>query len=308
MNTSIISYKGFEPNMTCRSMQYEIGKTYTHNGAVKVCKSGFHACEYPLDVFNYYSPAESVYCVVEQSGTLKRHRDDSKVASSQLTVKAAIALPELIAAAIEWIRSRAKPTETTSNRSYLGVASNRGKHGMATNTGKCGVASNSGSCGVALNIGSCGVASNSGSCGVATNTGKYGVATNIGYRGVALNSHYLGIALNRAEFGVACSSGDSGVSLNSGDCGMATNSGDYGMALNSGHWATASALGKHSVVTDASGNSRVRGVDGCALFAVRRTTSGSIQHAKAAIVGKNGIKPDTWYTLDVNGRWVIDTF
>lgn len=57
----IKSYKGFNKDMTCRGFQYE-------EETADACHSGFHACEYPLDCFNYYSPNESVYHEVEQSG------------------------------------------------------------------------------------------------------------------------------------------------------------------------------------------------------------------------------------------------
>ena len=53
-------YKGFNKDMTCRDFQYEEGKEYTTDNA-KLCESGFHACEYPLDCFRYYAPGESVY-------------------------------------------------------------------------------------------------------------------------------------------------------------------------------------------------------------------------------------------------------
>lgn len=40
--------------MTCRGFQYEEGKEYETDKA-EACETGFHACEYPLDCFNYYS-------------------------------------------------------------------------------------------------------------------------------------------------------------------------------------------------------------------------------------------------------------
>jgi hypothetical protein len=98
---TMTGYKATNADMQCRGFQYEIGKTYVYNGRVSLCNSGFHACEYPLDVFSYYAPAESTFAIVEASGTIAKHVDDSKIASSVLTVKASIDLPGIIQAAIE---------------------------------------------------------------------------------------------------------------------------------------------------------------------------------------------------------------
>ena len=47
------AYKGFTKDMTCRGFQYEEGKEYVTTEA-NLCNSGFHACEQPLDCFNYW--------------------------------------------------------------------------------------------------------------------------------------------------------------------------------------------------------------------------------------------------------------
>ncbi|WP_258536376.1 DUF7666 domain-containing protein [Acinetobacter bereziniae] len=114
-NQTITSFKGFDKNLQCRGFQYEIGKTYHHEGEVKACGSGFHACEYPLDVFGYYAPGESRFATVEQSGDLSREDDgDSKVSSRSITVKAEIDIPFLVKASIEYTTSKCKPVDKKS--------------------------------------------------------------------------------------------------------------------------------------------------------------------------------------------------
>ena len=94
-NTQILAYKGFNKDWTCRGYQYKVGETNVHDGKTKACESGFHACEYPLDVFSYYAPASSVFAVIEASGDIDRKGDDSKITSSKLTVKAEIGIAGL---------------------------------------------------------------------------------------------------------------------------------------------------------------------------------------------------------------------
>ncbi len=59
----MIGYKGFDMDMKCRGFQYELGKEYKEDNAI-ICNSGFHFCEYPLDVFMYYHPSISRYALV----------------------------------------------------------------------------------------------------------------------------------------------------------------------------------------------------------------------------------------------------
>jgi hypothetical protein len=133
----VSNFKGFDANMKCRGFQFAVGEEYTHDGDVKACATGFHACEYPLDVFNYYPPAGSVFAEVEQSGTLSKNSEDSKVASSVLKVKASISIADLVKAAIDYTLSRAKP-EGKSATGNQGAASATGDRGAASATGNQG--------------------------------------------------------------------------------------------------------------------------------------------------------------------------
>ena len=195
----VTSYKAFNADLTCtggdKPFQYEVGKTYEMKGPIKACDRGFHACEYPLNVFDYYPPAGSRFALVEQGGKISREGSDTKLASSRITIKAEIGLAGLIKAAIEYTFSRAKPEGETAT----------GDQGAASATGTRGAASA---------------------------TGDQGAAMACGYAGKAMG-----------------------------------------------------ALGN-------------------ALFLVYRDDDYVIRKAAAAIVGENGIKPDTWYSLSAEGEFI----
>ena len=159
----IVAYKGFNLDWTCMGMQYEVGKSYTHDGEVVACSSGLHACEYPLDVFGYYPPASSRYAEVQQSGQLSRDGGDTKIASARLTVTVELSLSEMISRAMQWVFSRATPENTEHATGYQGAASATGYRGAASATG------------------SLGAANATGSQGAASATGEHGAAVAIGH-------------------------------------------------------------------------------------------------------------------------------
>jgi len=70
-------FKGFDEDLTCRGFQYEIGKTYKHNGEVELCRSGFHFCRKLKDVHNFYNLKTSRICEIEAKGKI----DDDGVKS-----------------------------------------------------------------------------------------------------------------------------------------------------------------------------------------------------------------------------------
>ncbi|ABO54168.1 hypothetical protein LA345_25775 [Burkholderia vietnamiensis] len=334
----IVSYKGFNADMKCRGFQYAAGEEYTHEGDVEACARGFHACEYPLDVLRYYSPNTSRFFVVEQSGTLSRHDEDSKIASSKIKIGVELSLPGLIKAAVEYTFSRAKPIDpnspaystaknglaTASGYSGAatasgdsGAATASGNRGAATASGYSGAATASGYSGAATASGYSGAATASGYSGAATASGDSGAATASGYSGAATASGYSGAATASSDSGAATASGYSGAATASGYSGAATASGYSGAATASGYSgaATASgdsgaatASGRHSAAMASGLDGRARGVDGAALFLIYRDADGDgddygrILHARALIVGRDGIKADTWYSLNESGE------
>ena len=84
--------------------------------------------------------------------------------------------------------------------------------------------------------------------------------------------------------------------------GAASATGDQGVASATGEGGAASATGWGGVATACGFEGRVKGADGNALFLTRRDGDGMIAHVWAGIVGRDGIKPDTWYTLNSDGQ------
>ena len=165
-------YKGFNKDMTCRGYQFEEGKTYTHDGDVELCKSGFHACENPLDCFSYYNPAESIFREVEMEEVSPERKGDSKAAGKTIKIGARISFGKMVQIAVDYINiciDKSKQQQVME-----------GNYSAASNTGNCSAASNTGLRSSASTTGDYSAASNTGDYSAASTTGDYSAASNTG--------------------------------------------------------------------------------------------------------------------------------
>ena len=183
--TTIEAFKGFGKDFKCLGFQFEVGKEYKHEGQVCLCHSGFHACEYPFDVFRYYPiSAGSQYASVTLGRVSAQKESDSKRAAGYIKINAKLSLPDLIEAQVSITKERA------------------GKENMAT--------------------GYRGHAAATGYCGHAAATGDYGHAAATGYRGHAAATGGSGCAF--AGFGGRAKCGETGsfaIAWLDGDTGQA---------------------------------------------------------------------------------------
>ena len=285
------AYKGFDKNLQCRGLQYEIGGTQEVD-KVKLCNQGLHACEAPLDVFRYYAPGEgSRYCEVEMDGVSDERGDDSKRVAKKLTVGAEIGIPGLVKAHVEYVKAHTTMEHTDQK---------------AATAGACGAAT-------------------AGDSGAAT-AGDSGAAT-AGYRGAA-TAGYRGAATagdSGAATAGACgavTAGDSGAATagaygaatagaygaaTAGDSGAAT-AGAYGAAT-AGYRGAATAKGSVSVGKNGCGlvrgnDVKIKGGLGAVLVICEENEDNwDIKEWKAFVVDGTDIRADTWYKL-VNGKLV----
>ena len=183
----IQAYKGFDSNMQCRGFQFDIGKTYTHEGPVEACSSGFHACENPLDVWNYYPlNGSNKFCSVELSGAISRHDEDSKIAAATISIKAEIGLPTIIADAVKFVMSLVKASDTTT--ATTGEWANAATTGYGANAATTGYGANAATTGNRANAATTGNRANAATTGEwanAATTGEHAVAASLGIEGKA---------------------------------------------------------------------------------------------------------------------------
>ena len=178
-------YKGFDKDLKCRGYQYEEGKEYVHEGEVKACEGGFHACENPFDVFDFYNPNEfHRFCEVEGSG--KEDKQDRRSSFEKIKIVAEIGLGGLIKAGVKFCLDRVKWAGKSSATGYKSGASTTGYKSGASATGCCSSASVTGYKSGASATGDYSSASVTGYCSSASATG-YKSGASAGKGSVALS-------------------------------------------------------------------------------------------------------------------------
>ena len=211
-----IAYKGFDKNLCCtpngKSFQYEIGKTYTHNGSIGACDAGFHACEFPLAVLSYYGLHNgNRFAVVEQSGQMDRK--DDKTASGKITIKAEIGIPGLIKASVEWMMAKAvMPTS--------GNYANSATSGNSAHSATSGDSAHSATSGYSAHSATSGDSAHSATSGNYANSATSGNYANSATSGYSAHSATSGDYANSATSGYSAKSSAKGVNA------VAANAGD----------------------------------------------------------------------------------
>ena len=279
-------YKGFDKDLKCRGFQYEVGKTYETDNA-DICRTGFHACENPLDVFGYYPPADSRFCMVDLDEN-SQTENDSKRVGKRIHIETEIGLQGIISAGVKFILDKVDFSNVNSNSANTGdqsAATNTGYGSAATNTGRYSAATNTGDQSAATNTGDQSAATNTGYGSAATNTGRYSAATNTGDQSAATNTGYGSAATN------------------TGDQSAATNTGRYSAATNTGDCSAAVVNGTDSIAIVTGRDSKAKGSVGCWLVLTERDDKLHIKEVRAVCVDGKDILPDTFYML-VDGKVV----
>ena len=171
----IITYKGFDKDFKCRGFQYEVGNTYETDDDIACCNRGFHACESPIEVFDYYDMLTSRFAEVEQSGKIDKEAASTKTCSSRIKIKAELKLADIINLGVEWLKEITSPSKIEAN--------NTSNDGDYAKIGSSGDYAQIGSSGDSAKIGSSGDSAKIGSSGDYAKIGSSGDLAQIGSSG-----------------------------------------------------------------------------------------------------------------------------
>jgi hypothetical protein len=306
------------------------------DGEIKVCNRGFHACESPFDVFDYYTMIDSRFCEVEQDGNISKEDRGTKICSSKIKIKAELKLADMINLGIEWLKEITLPEKIktsikdNSSGNYAKIGSSGddakiGSSGYDAKIGSSGDDAKIGSSGYDAKIGSSGDGAQIGSSGYDAKIGSSGYDAKIGSSGYGAK---IGSSGNNAKIGSSGydakigSSGDgakigsSGNNAKIGSSGDGAKIGSFGDGAkigSSGNNAKIDSTGKDCVIMCAGINPVAKASKGSWITLSEWSYSEGKQRyipicVKTEFVDGEKIKADTYYSLKggVFVEWIND--
>ena len=306
---AIKSYKGFDKNLRCRDFQYEIGGIYEMDGKIKMCNRGFHACESPFDVFDYYTMIDSRFCEVEQDGNISKEDRRTKICSSKIKIKLELKLADMINLGVEWLKEITSPEKikTSIKDNSSGNYAKIGSSGDGDKIGSSGYGAKIGSSGYGAQIGSSG---NDAKIGLSGNNAQIGSSGNNAQIGSSGNNAQIGSSGYNAQIG---SSGDGAKIGSSGNDAKISSSGYGDKISSSGYGAKIDSTGEDCVIMCAGINSVAKASKGSWVTLSEWSYSEEKQRyipicVKTEFVDGEKIKADTYYSLKggVFVEWIND--
>ena len=183
-------FKGFDKDLRCHGMQYAIRETAKHSGTVRMCNSGLHFVEHPLDALTYYPlHKDSRYAEIEADGVSSETERDSKRVAQSLIVTAELKIPALIKAAVESTFQKAKPTTgDAAHSATTGHSAHSATTGNSAHSATTGYFAHSATTGYAAHSATTGDSAHSATTGYFAHSsalGKNTIAAALGYNSKA---------------------------------------------------------------------------------------------------------------------------
>ena len=116
--------------------------------------------------------------------------------------------------------------------------------------------------------------------------------------------HCLAIYSLPAKDKAKATTGNYAHAATTGDSAHAATTGDSAHVATTGYSAQAATTGGSSISVSLGRNSKAKAGDSGAIVCTCIGVNREIIQIRASKVGENGIKADTWYTLDKDGNFI----
>ena len=193
-------FKGFNKGLTCQPVgnkpayQFKEGEIAETEEAIVPCHSGFHFCEMPLDVFDYYPPKIGTeYAEVEALGDVQTQ--DNKCVTNKIMVGRKIGISGMFKAhfalLLEKVSESKEKVITSEDYTHVNTSGDRshastsGYWSHANTSGKMSHANTSGEMSHANTSGGWSHANTSGNDAHASTSGENSIAASIGIQSKA---------------------------------------------------------------------------------------------------------------------------
>ena len=334
----IIAYKGFDEDLSCRGFQYEIGKEYCLEGELELCANGFHACQNPLDVFDYYSMSSYTrYAMVELWGDVDFATDNKKLCATNIRIVKEMSIDELVEIGIMSSLPK-KDLEGGNERSYSMMISSDacadiiypkyegasiascGNYASINSKNKWQCIASSGrnakidafcdysnisSSGRYARITSVGSIQNISTSGYDSRVVSHGYNVRVASADKAeiySDGGYSGLYASGTESKIASIGDNTNICIDS-IYGYINSSGDNTRIMSAENLSTIESTGEKAVIMSAGHNTRARAKIGSWIVLTEYDNNREVKCIKAEYVDGERIKEDTLYAL-INGEFV----
>ena len=334
----IIAYKGFDEDLSCRGFQYEIGKEYCLEGELELCANGFHACQNPLDVFDYYSMSlYTRYAMVELFGDVDFATDNKKLCATNIRIVKEMSIDELVEIGIMSSLPK-KDLESGNERSYsMMIASDacadiiypkcegasiascghyasinsKNRWQCIASSGKLAKIdafcdySNISSSGISARITSVGLIQNISTSGYGSRVVSHGYEASVASADMAMiysDGENADLYASGAESKIASRGDNANICINSTH-GYINSSGYNTRIMSAKNLSMIESTGEKAVIMSAGHNTKARAKVGSWIVLTEYENNGKIKCVKSEYVDGERIKGDTLYRL-VDGEFV----
>jgi hypothetical protein len=139
---------------------------------------------------------------------------------------------------------------------------------------------------------------NTGDRSASTNTGDRSASTNTGDQSASTNTGDRSASTNTGDQSASTNTGYRSASTNTGDQSASTNTGDQSASTNTGDQSAASVEGKDSVALASGIGGVAKASLGSGFVVAEHDSDWNLIRLHAAMAGKDGIKPDTFYRAE----------